>query len=62
MLHIFNPLTTDAGGTWLLLGEYGALTAVVGLSLAILFWYLRNRLPEKNTMDLQTKKTVEQTI
>jgi len=56
MLHIFNPLTTDAGGTWLLLGEYGALTAVVGLSLAILFWYLRNRLPEITTMDLQTKK------
>ncbi|HUH97750.1 MAG TPA: type II CAAX endopeptidase family protein [Anaerolineales bacterium] len=38
MLHVFNVLTTDSGGTWLLLGEYGAMTAVVGLWLAVLFW------------------------
>ena len=46
MLHVFNILTTDSGGTWLLLGEYGAVTAAMGLLLAILFWSLRTRLPE----------------
>jgi uncharacterized protein len=46
MLHVFNTLTTDTGSTWLLLGEYGAVTAAIGLLLAILFWSLRNRLPE----------------
>lgn len=48
MLHVFNTLTTDTGGTWLLLGEYGAVTAVMGLLLGILFWSLRTRLPEVN--------------
>jgi len=46
MLHVFNALTTDNGRTWLLLGEYGAITAIMGLLLAILFWSLRTRLPE----------------
>jgi membrane protease YdiL (CAAX protease family) len=46
MLHVFNTLTTDSGSTWFLLGEYGAVTAVMGLLLAILFWSLRTRLPE----------------
>jgi uncharacterized protein len=45
MLHVFNTLTTDTGTTWLLLGEYGAVTAAAGLLLGILFWSLRNRLP-----------------
>jgi uncharacterized protein len=45
MLHVFNSLTTDSGGTWLLLGEYGEISAVMGLLLAILFWSLRTRLP-----------------
>jgi membrane protease YdiL (CAAX protease family) len=45
MLHVFNTLTTDTGGTWLLLGEYGVVTAVMGLLIAILFWCLRTRLP-----------------
>ena len=44
MLHVFNTLTTDSGGTWLLLGEYGSITAVMGLLLAILFWGLRTRI------------------
>jgi membrane protease YdiL (CAAX protease family) len=46
MLHVFNTLTTDSGGTWLLLGEYGSVTAAMGLLLVILFWSLRKRLPE----------------
>ena len=46
MLHVFDTLTTDSGGTWLLLGEYGAVTATMGLLLAILFLSLRTRLPE----------------
>jgi membrane protease YdiL (CAAX protease family) len=46
MLHVFNTLTTDSGGTWLLLGEYGAISAVMGLLLAVLFWSLRRRLTE----------------
>jgi len=46
MLHVFNPLTTDSGTTWLLLGEYGAVTAVAGLLLALIFWSLRSRLTE----------------
>jgi uncharacterized protein len=46
MLHVFNALTTDSGNSWLLLGEYGAITAAVGLLLAIFFWSIRNRLPE----------------
>ena len=46
MLHVFDTLTTDTGGTWLLLGEYGALTAAMGLLLGILFWSLRTRLPK----------------
>jgi membrane protease YdiL (CAAX protease family) len=45
MLHVFNTLTTDTGGTWLLLGEYGAVTAAMGVLLGLLFWSLRNRLP-----------------
>ncbi len=45
MLHVFNVLTTDSGNTWLLLGEYGAVTAAMGLLLAIIFWSLRPRLP-----------------
>ncbi len=44
MLHVFNVLTTDSGNTWLLLGEYGVVTAVMGLLIAILFWCLRTRL------------------
>ncbi len=44
MLHVFNVLTTDSGSTWLLLGEYGAMTAAMGLLLAIVFWSLRGRL------------------
>jgi len=48
MLHVFNTLTTDSGGTWLLLGEYGAVTAALGLLLGILFWSQRTRLPEVN--------------
>ena len=46
MLHVFNTLTTESGGTWLLLGEYGLVTAAMGLLLVILFWSLRTRLPE----------------
>jgi membrane protease YdiL (CAAX protease family) len=46
MLHVFNTLTTDSGGTWLLVGEYGSITAAMGLLLVILFWSLRKRLPE----------------
>jgi membrane protease YdiL (CAAX protease family) len=48
MLHVFNHLTADSGRTWLLLGEYGAVTAAMGLLLGILFWSLRTRLPEAN--------------
>jgi membrane protease YdiL (CAAX protease family) len=48
MLHVFDTLTTDSGGTWLLLGEYGAVTATMGLWLVILFWSLRTRLPKVN--------------
>jgi CAAX protease family protein len=49
MLHVFNVLTSDTGSTWLWLGEYGAVTAVIGLFLAILFWNLRTRLPTTPT-------------
>jgi membrane protease YdiL (CAAX protease family) len=57
MLHVFNVITTDTGNTWFLLGEYGAMTAIVGLVLAILFWSLRKRLPVmtgivKNDLDV----------
>ena len=48
MLHVFNALTTDTGGTWLLLGEYGAVTAAMGLLLGIIFWSLRSSLYETN--------------
>jgi uncharacterized protein len=51
MLHVFNSLTTDSGSTWLLLGEYGAVTAALGLLLAILFWSQRTRLPEGHKFD-----------
>jgi membrane protease YdiL (CAAX protease family) len=49
MLHLFNVLTTDSGNTWLLLGEYGLVAAVIGVILAVIFWTLRKRLPEKNS-------------
>lgn len=49
MLHVFNVLTTDTGSTWLLLGEYGAVTAAMGLLLGIIFWSLRARLPKGST-------------
>jgi hypothetical protein len=58
MLHVFDTLTTDTGSTWLLLGEYGAVTAVIGLLLAILFWSLRTRLPATNQTGAK-KYTVE---
>lgn len=48
MLHVFNALTTDTGGTWLLVGEYGAVFALIGLLLGIIFWSLRMRLSETN--------------
>ncbi len=48
MLHVFNVLTTDTGKTWLLLGEYGAVTAALGLLLGIVFWSLRSKLPAVN--------------
>lgn len=48
MLHVFNTLTTDLGSTWLLLGEYGVVFAVIGLLLIILFWRLRTLLPKFN--------------
>jgi len=51
MLHVFNPLTTDTGSTWLLLGEYGGVTAAAGLVLGILFWSLRKRLPAFSSAD-----------
>lgn len=46
-LHAFNPLVTDTGGTWLLVGEEGGLTAMVGVVLAVLFWLLRSALPRE---------------
>jgi membrane protease YdiL (CAAX protease family) len=49
MLHVFNVLTTDTGRTWLLLGEYGLITAALGVCLGIIFWALRKRLPERNS-------------
>jgi membrane protease YdiL (CAAX protease family) len=49
MLHVFNILTTDTGRTWLMLGEYGAVTAAIGSILAIVFWTLRKELPERNS-------------
>jgi membrane protease YdiL (CAAX protease family) len=48
MLHVFNTLTTDTGGTWLLLGEYGAVSAAMGVLLGIIFWSQRTQLPEAN--------------
>jgi membrane protease YdiL (CAAX protease family) len=45
MLYVFNPLTSDAGGTWRLLGEYGLVSALVGVALLIVFWLLRRQLP-----------------
>jgi membrane protease YdiL (CAAX protease family) len=45
MLHVFNVLTTDTGSTWFLLGEYGAVTAAIGVLLAVIFWSQRTRLP-----------------
>jgi uncharacterized protein len=48
MLHVFDVVTTDSGSSWLLLGEYGAVTAAIGLLLGILFWSLRKRLPATN--------------
>jgi membrane protease YdiL (CAAX protease family) len=48
MLHVFNVLTTDTGSTWLLLGEYGAVSAAMGLLLVIIFWSLRTQLPATN--------------
>jgi membrane protease YdiL (CAAX protease family) len=49
MLHLFNVLTTNTGRTWSMLGEYGAVTAATGLILAIIFWSLRKRLPERDS-------------
>jgi CAAX protease family protein len=50
MLYVFNVLTTDSGNTLRLLGEQGALTAAVGLILAILFW----RIGVRNTATSKT--------
>jgi membrane protease YdiL (CAAX protease family) len=46
MLHVFNVLTSDSGKTWLLLGEYGAASAAMGLLLILVFWSLRTQLPD----------------
>jgi hypothetical protein len=46
MLHVFNPLTTDTGGTWLLPGEYGAVAAALGMALVVLFSALCTHLPQ----------------
>jgi membrane protease YdiL (CAAX protease family) len=48
MLHVFDALTTDSDSTWLLLGEYGAVTAAIGLLIGILFWSLQSQLPGTN--------------
>jgi membrane protease YdiL (CAAX protease family) len=47
MLKVFNCLTVATGSTWLFLGEYGVVTAAIGLFLVILFWSERTRLPAK---------------
>ncbi len=44
MLHVFNVLTSDSGRTWFLLGEYGAVAAVIGIVLATVFAGLGSRL------------------
>ncbi len=41
----FDPLTVDAGGTFRMVGEYGALTAAAAVALGAGFWALRSRLP-----------------
>jgi hypothetical protein len=41
----------DAGGTWRLLGEYGLVSALVGVALLIVFWLLRRQLPVADAPD-----------
>lgn len=41
VMDIFNPLTTNTGKTWFLVGEYGALSAFVALLLGIIAWRLQ---------------------
>ncbi len=43
--QFYNPLTTDTGVTKLLIGEFGVVTTVVLMIVAVVFWVLRRRLP-----------------
>ncbi|MDQ6602564.1 MAG: CPBP family intramembrane metalloprotease [Chloroflexota bacterium] len=46
VLNVFAPLVVQQRTTFLLTGEGGLLMAVVGVSLAVVFWRLRSRLED----------------
>ncbi len=46
VLNVFAPLVVQKRTTFLLTGEGGLLMAVVGVSLAVVFWKLRSRLED----------------
>jgi hypothetical protein len=56
MLHVFNVLTTQSGSIWQLLGEYGVMTAVTGIFLALFFWSARTRLSMKSNSRANAEK------
>jgi membrane protease YdiL (CAAX protease family) len=46
LLGLFQPMTRGPASVWYLIGEYGGILALINLIVGIVFWMMRDRLPD----------------